>query len=494
MEDSNSIILMQVSVKDIPIDTAFKVPKLLVLNLPATTLLTRRYMCSYSSPVSLLPPLELLSVASACRKEGLNVFFKDAIAENVKLEALLKYIHLIEPEYIITLTGIETIEEDLKTIDSIKINFPLIKIFVFGHFPTIFTNEILEKSLVDGIIPGEPEIAIKNYFKHKLNSNDSRHGGIIFKNQHDNNTQNLQLRLNEIISLDTPAYDLMKAELYFEPFMKNPFAMVQTARGCPYKCNYCIKSYGYGNKVTMRSAEQIVEELEMLIDIHKIRSFRFIDDTFTVSKKRVIDICNLMIEKKLNLSWTCLSRTDNIKADMLVKMKQAGCKRIYFGVESGSQKMLDFYEKEINVNDALRSLLLTKSHGIETTGFFMLGLPNESEEDFNETVNFAINAKLSMAAVEGIKLYPGTALFEKYKEMIDFSIIPYVNQFIDPQVEITHSLRKNEFYRKFYYRPEYLIGKTYSQLKDIPAFFNTFQNIAKRGFKNFQFMPGIKHN
>lgn len=467
-----------------------KLLRVYVLNLPHKQHITRRFMCTYESPTSLFPPLELLSVAAVCQKHQCETTFSDAIAENNSLQDILEKTNVLKPDLIISLIGLESFEDDLSALNEIKIKSPQSRIVAFGHFPSLFPESILDETSIDAVILGEPERALSSLLEHMKNDSfqsDFHEFYTAFSKEH------AIFRARNITELPMPAHEFLKADLYYETFMPGPFAMIQTARGCPYECNYCVKSFGYGNKLSMRSAEQVVEEIMYLKTLHKIKSFRIIDDTFTVNKKRVIDICKLLIEKKANLSWTCLSRTDNIHEEMLFYMKKAGCKRIYFGVESGSQKMLDFYQKDIHVDEALKSLLLTRKNGIETVGFFLLGLPNETEEDFKQSVQFALDARLSMAAVEGIVLYPGTALYDQYKDQIEFSLRPYINQFKDPMVGITHESRKKAFNKAFYMRAGYLGEKMIYGMNNLKGVGSTFQKILHTGVKNFKFMPGIKN-
>lgn len=460
-----------------------------IVNLPNKDRLTRRYMCSYISPISLFPPLELLSATAVIKNEGVSaVYFADAVAEQWKIETLCKQLEDFVPDYILTLTGFECFEEDTQHIATIKQALPQSQLLVFGHYPTIFTEEVLQKSAADFVIQGEPEYILIDFINALKNHQDLCAIPGLFTKQY--KAKPPVARIQNITKLPQPAYEHMNTGRYFEPFMPRPFAMIQSARGCPYKCNYCVKSYG--SRLTLRSAEQVIEELQMLKDLHGIRSFRFIDDTFTINKKRVIDICKLMVEKKLNLQWTCLSRTDNINPEILSAMKQAGCQRIYFGLESGSRRMLDFYEKNVDVKEALLALKQTRKAGIETTGFFMLGMPQETEQDFKETLQFALDADLSLASIGGITLYPGTPLFDANKDLIEFSLFPYVNHFKDIAIEERYLQWEKTFYNAFFRRPSYLwqLAKTYGS-KPVPVY-ETLKDALTYRLQHYDFMPGIK--
>src|SRR6478672_3046359 len=120
--------------------------------------------------------------------------------------------------------------------------------------------------------------------------------------------------------LPMPVHDILYSDSYSEPLLPKPYAVIQSARGCPYQCNFCVKSYG--TLLTEKSPERIIEELQLLVRTRDIKSFRFTDDTFTINSKRVIDICKLIIKENLNyLHWVCLSRVDCIHEEVLHWMK-----------------------------------------------------------------------------------------------------------------------------------------------------------------------------
>ena len=245
-----------------------------------------------------------------------------------------------------------------------------------------------------------------------------------------------------------PNISLLTSKNYFEPLMPQPLGIIQSARGCPYQCNFCVKSYG--TKLTYKSESQILEEIIDWQENYGAKSIRFIDDTFTISESRVIKLCNLIKKENIKIPWTCLSRLDTLTERMALAMKEAGCKRIYFGIESGSQRILDLYEKGYNIKEAHQVINFCAKLGIETVGFFMTGLPDETEKDFEETLKFLRDSKLTFAGVGELTIYPGTALFGIYENDLEFSLFPYINKFKDPSVRITFNDRKQRFEKEFY--------------------------------------------
>jgi len=328
----------------------------------------------------------------------------------------------------------------------------------FGYLPSIFPKEILENTDIDFIIMDEPEISFSELYDHlehgksigNLRGIAHKENGNVFLNER-------RERIEDLNQLPFPDYSLIKINLYNEFLLNRPFAVIQTARGCPFGCNYCVRTFG--TKVTYRSTENIINELKGLKDKFNIKTIRFIDDTFTANKERVKRICQYIIEDKINLKWTCLSRLDTLDNEITQLMKKAGCARVYIGVESGSQNILDFYHKGYKLASLKTQIKMLKNNGIDTVGFFIVGAPQEREEDFLESIDFARDSDFDYLMVSTLICYPGTPLFENLKDKINFNLFPYKNEFRDLNWKKKIISWEKEFYRRFYLRPRYISQK-----------------------------------
>lgn len=444
--------------------------RILMLNLPGKEQITRRYMCSYVSPESLLPPVELISMAAVAREwKGAQVVLVDSMAERLDEAEVRNRITAFAPDIIVSLSGFECFEEDMDTLRGLKSAFPDTLFVLFGHYATHFPKETLIHSATDYILLGEPELIFSDLldaFKGQRDLKDVQ--GIVYRCGTEVLVQGSGNRIPDPNALPMPAYDLLpKGRCYYEPLMAEPFGMIQSARGCPYQCNYCVKSFG--TKLTTLTPQRIVDEIKEWKRLFNVRSIRFIDDTFTITRQRVIELCQLMIAEKLNVEWACLSRTDNLDAELLQWMRRSGCKRIYFGMESGSQRMLDMYRKQVKVEEARDALLLCREAGIETAAFFMSGHPEETEEDFSQTVSFAKAARLNFASFNPLTPYPGTAMYNEMAARLEFSIYPYRNTWTDPEVHEQFDRRKKRFYKSFYLRPAFVAGNARVLLRNLPG-------------------------
>jgi anaerobic magnesium-protoporphyrin IX monomethyl ester cyclase len=465
---------------------------ILFLNIPNSEQITRRYMCSYSSPESLLPPLELISLAAIAKKENHKVLLIDSIAEKLSYKESFLKISEFKPEMIVSMTGFECFQDDINYIKELKDNFPNVNMILFGYYATKFSLETLKFSNANYIILGEPDF-IFNEIIIKLGSGKpiDEINGICFLNEMKLIKVGDEKRISNISNLPMPAYELLKSDSYYEPLLKRPFGMIQSMRGCPYQCNYCVKSFG--SKTVMLTSIEIIEHVKRLKELFNIKSLRFIDDTFTVNKQRVIEICQLLVKEKLTLEWTCLSRADNLSQEMLYWMRKSGCVRIYIGVETGSQRMLDLYNKGINRNDSINKIKLCRKMGIESAAFFMLGHPSESENDINACVDFAIESKINFISISPLTPYPGTQLFESLNDQINFRIYPYLNEWKDNEINTRYLENSKLLYKKFYFR----FGFVTNNLGSISKFPVRFLTLSLKNTldwftsKNF-FISGIK--
>lgn len=424
------------------------------LNLPHKERVVRRYNCSYNAPTFLLPPYELLTLTSLFREyHGSNVKFIDSIAENRNLESVIEEIKLFDAEFILTIAGMEFIEDDILSIEEIKTKMPNVKVILFGYYAGEFAEQIMERANIDFIIHGEPDLIFRDlihYFKREKEITDIK--GISYR---ENGGSVVHAkggkRIPDPNALPDPAYDLLNFKHYSEPFFPKPYAVLQSARGCPYTCNYCVKTFG--TKLTALTPENMFRQVRNLVQTQHIKSYRFIDDTFTAIPERVIEFCKLLVENNLShLKWSCFSRADTLNREMLEYMIKAGCTRIYFGMESGSQKVLNYYNKKYNINDVKDDIVFCKKLGFETIGLYMVGAPIETKEDLYDSIQSAIECKFDYITTFQLVMYPGTEIFNRLKEDIVFNVFPYENKFRDEKVGINAALYQKIFFRRFYFR------------------------------------------
>jgi len=210
--------------------------------------------------------------------------------------------------------------------------------------------------------------------------------------------------------LPIPRHDLLPYDKYRIPMIRGPYTFVVTSRGCTAGCKYCIKHVSYQYSVRLRSAENVLEELWALKKLG-IAHVHMYADLFTVNREQVMQICRLMIEQKIGLSWTCNSRVDYVDQEMLQQMAQAGCTLISWGIESASEQILRRAAKGYRMEQAPRALEWAHAVGIRNWGYFIIGLPGETVDTIQETIRFAKALPLDVALFHVAAPYPGTPFF-----------------------------------------------------------------------------------
>ena len=214
----------------------------------------------------------------------------------------------------------------------------------------------------------------------------------------------------ELDELPLPLHHLLPLKHYTMPLMKGPFSFVVTSRGCPAGCVYCIKHLTYQNSVRLLSPERIVQELRLLRDLG-VTNIHMYADLFTVNRDQVMGLCRRIAGEKLGIRWTCNSRVDFVDEEMLRAMGRAGCWMIAWGIESGSEAILRKARKGASPGKARQAIAWAKQAGIRNWGYFIIGLPGETEQTIRETIDFAKTLPLDIALFHVAAPYPGTPFF-----------------------------------------------------------------------------------
>lgn len=234
-------------------------------------------------------------------------------------------------------------------------------------------------------------------------------GGIKFTSQREF-IQNLD-------SVPFPARELFDNGAYQDYFSKNfgyTTTSIMTSRGCPFKCDFCSRPV-FGSQFRTRSAANVVDEMEIVQAFGYDRVW-FADDCFTLNRRRFIGVCNEIIRRHIKIGWECLSRVDTIDREVAKKMKQAGCVRVFFGIESGNDKVLALMKKQITTKQAEKAVHLAKQAGIQVGAFFIIGYPGENDETVLDTVRFASSLPLDYLSFTLPYPIPGTPLYDRVKD------------------------------------------------------------------------------
>ena len=286
-----------------------------------------------------------------------------------------------------------------------------------GPHPSALPEEVLAESRIDCVVKGEGDSVLKSIIEKGINSGVPN---IFYKQDDIIGQSDLQSDyIKDLDSLPFPAYEILNIKDYYQPRIssrKAPLAYIETSRGCYGRCIFCNKNIN-GSKLRMKSPKRVVDEMEHMLKLG-FKELQIIDDLFTADMGRAFLVCEEIIRRGLKFSWYPRggSRVDRVSLELLKIMKKAGCYRIPFGVESGSQRLMDLVEKNISREQVENAVKLAKKVGMETECYFMLGLPTETEEEMNESINFAIRLNPDYAKFAVTIPLPGTRMFDMMSE------------------------------------------------------------------------------
>ena len=253
-----------------------------------------------------------------------------------------------------------------------------------------------------------------------------------------------------------------------------PTAPIITTRGCPYKCTYCAARVVLGSKIRIRSAKNVVDEIEFLINNFGIKEIKINDDNFTFNYNHARSICEEILDRGLDIVWACSNgvRADKVDYSLLKLMKKAGCYYLAFGFESGSDNILKLYKKSLNKERAIQAVKIAKNLGFFTQGFFLMAHPEERREDLEMTKQFINKTSLDRINLAKVTPLPGTELFDYYLEhgFMDLENMDWT--YTNFEVKNNYLSKKEldwwytEIMKTFYLRPS-KIGRTITSVKDI---------------------------
>lgn len=435
-----------------------------------------------------------LGYICAVLKGKYNCFLRDYQGEKLSFEHLKKDIIKNNPDIVFISTTNGSVRDDIEIVRKIKkIKNDVIIILkgaVFFNPPQDLFSAI-DFSNTDYLIGGEAEFIIDkllhaHFYDKKLLKEIE---GIAYK-------QDGVWQINKMVNfcdclddLPFPDRNLMKNDLYINPETNKPMALITTAKGCCYSCKYCLSPVISGKKIRCRSAKSIFAEIKDCVENHNITEFFFKSDTFTVNKKNVLELCQLIKNEKYDkkINWVATSRVDTIDEETVKNMKEAGCSLLAIGFESGNDETLSKIGKNTTTEKNLSAAKLCKKYGIEIFGYFLVGFPWENEFDLKNTEKHIFETDADYIEISVIVPFLGTELFSELSES-------------DKNIKITDILGKDSYQKlcenysalpastiqqfrknvllKYYTRPKYILKKI-SSIRSL----GSFMNYAKYGLR-----------
>lgn len=434
--------------------------------------------------------LGLACIAAPLLNKGHTVKILDLNLAKDPEGFLKKNILELKPNFVGITATTPLIMKAYKIAEMIKGIDEKIVVIAGGPHASALTEDVLKESRIDCVVSGEGDFVlsaiVERGFSDTISNITYKINGQIIRSKIQNYyTQDLD-------SLPFPAYELFDIKKYSQPLIssrKSPLGYIETSRGCYARCVFCNKNI-HGFKVRMKSPLRVVEEMTRMLKLG-FRELHIIDDIFTADMGRAYSICEEILKRRLRFPWYPRGgiRVEKVSLELLKIMKKAGCYRIPFGIESGSQRIIDVINKKITIEQAEKAVNLAKKAGLETECYFMLGNPTEREDDIKKSIDFAIKLNPDYVKFAITIPLPGTTMFDemltkgqiktrnwsKYnfstspKELYEHDTLPW--ETIDKYNDIS--------YRKFYFRPQYILKMAYKTIlhgtffAHVKAFFKT---------------------
>jgi len=413
-----------------------------------------------------LPPQNIAGLAAVTRNHGFITSILDCAVTKIDLAATKRKISEISPDYVGITSTTVTVENAFQIASGIKQILPSVKIIMGGPHITALPKETLEMCpAIDVGIVGEGEDTLTELLSFDNKSKPLKEiYGIVFRDHEGKIIRTADRNLIvDIDKLPFPAWDLLPPlDKFYRPpgdsINRMPAAGLVTSRGCPGRCTFC-DNRTFGRKFRSHGATYVTEMIKDLVVRCGVKEIYFQDDHFMASRKRLREICDSLIEENINLTWTCTGRiSKSINPEILSLMKRAGCWQVCYGIESGSQEILNIIKKDIYLDDIRRCVKMTRKAGLSVKGFFMLGNFKETEETVNKTIKFIKELPLTDFHMCYFVPFPGSSAYNDAQQYGKFDKHWRSMNLYFPKSFVPHGFteeRIEELFRKCY-RAHYL--------------------------------------
>jgi radical SAM superfamily enzyme YgiQ (UPF0313 family) len=413
-------------------------------------------------------PVGLAYLAAILREMGVHVSTLMADACGIDADTAARQIIEARPDVLAVSVATPAVNNTIRVVSKVKQALPAIHTIAGGPHATIFPDEMIKHG-IDVVARGEGEQSIADLVRHYQGQMDiSAIDGISYQKNGrviHNPDRKLIKNLNE---LPFPAWEFFPIRKYESIFKRARLSLpILTSRGCPGKCTFCYKGI-FGSRFRIRSPQSILEEVYYLKENFKIEEFSIIDDCFTIQPKRAAEFCDLLVKYKVNVPWSLPAgiRVDTVSEALLKKLKDAGCYRVGFGIETGNADIMKSIKKGITLEQAHKAVYLAKKVGLESTANFMIGNLDETVDTVNDSIRFAIALDPDYAQFTRAIPFPGSEMYAILKNqgnIITQNWDDYDYLSNDTKIFIHKNLshetirkKMKAAYRRFYLRPAFV--------------------------------------
>ncbi len=436
--------------------------KKILLIYPKSPVMNREDRCQQPTKELLvippLPPTDLLYLAAIAEQVGLEAYVRDySLGGDFE-----KDLEEIKPDYLLANIATPTLNNDLECFITAKKILPKIVTIAKGAIFLTKNSEIMLKNkAISYIIYGEPEETLKELLQKEKEPKDIL--GLWYREGFIVKFSGVRPFIENLDELPFPARHLIDNNIYRRPDNNKVQAVIKVSRGCPHHCYFCLATPMSGNKVRMRSADNIIAEIRECITKYNIKNFIFWSDIFNQDREWTMHLCEKIIKSGLKFTWSANTRADTADERMAKMMYRAGCRLVSIGSESGSQFILDKIGKNITLNEIRDTVKAFKKAKIKIYNYFVLGLPWEDEVTAAATIDFAIELDTDFVSFYTAVPLPGTRFYNYAIKELHEDIENYDNAYYQPVLK-TYSLSKERILelnkiavKSFYLRPLYIL-------------------------------------
>ena len=461
------------------------------------------------------PPIGLMSLAAYVRTRNYKAEILDCNIVAPDIEEFERYIidtyaeESRRPRVVGITTTILTVLKAFELAEIFKKHYPDTLMVFGGQHATFMPEECAEKDYVDVVVLSEGEYTLEEILEGKELSEID---GIAYQTVNGKGETVVtktkpRKRIDDLDTVPFVAYDMLDLPKYtpiLGSYKRLPAMMMVTSRGCPWTCSFCRGAFD--TKVGFRSAKRIFEEINYLIDNYGIKEILFMDDVFTINKKNVIALCDLIIEHKTDITWVCFARVDIVDQEMLTKMKRAGCHQIMYGVENFDQGILNSVRKKITKDQVFEAIAWTKKAEIDIRLCFLVGLPGDTEAIIMNNIKLMNLLDPDYVVINIVMPLPGTSLYSWAKSQGVLNSENWDDYYAGNPIIELEDLTFDDIKRlhlkmitSFYMRPSYILKRlrrlgSWTELKMLTiGFFGVLGYVLGRVSAFFRKMDAVDH-
>lgn len=413
------------------------------------------------------PPLTLALLASLLRDRGHSVRLVDLTATRKSVDDLIGTLDAegFRPTLILFPSTTPTLDADVAQMARLKAHYGA-PLFCFGPHASTTPRASMERAAaVDGMFVGEPEdAALALAALGSLDEIDTI-ASLTYRRGNEIVPHRAHGSFTGFLNAPMPAWDLLDLSTYRLPLVDRPYVILETSRGCPYTCDFCVAPLHQGYKFRERSAAALVGEMERVVREHGVKFFYLWGDTVTLNVKSFSAICEEIIARKLGVQWFGNARADNLQDPAFAdRLKRSGCWMLALGIETESDETRKDMMKRLESIKIRKALQNMRASGIRSFGFFIFGYPGETPEALERTTNYAIELDPDFANFYPAVPYPGTQLYAKAKRdgllvsedwtRMEYSYYVMEGNGLNEQVVMDAINRAK---RRFFLRPGYMV-------------------------------------